>query len=45
MKKIIYIVLLSIASNLILASCTEEKVDPVVQMNTIGNPSDDKSKP
>jgi len=29
MKKFIYIILVAVASNLVLSSCTEEKVEPL----------------
>jgi len=39
MKKIIYILLISVTSNLIFTACTEENVQPV-QQNNIPNVSD-----
>jgi len=44
MKKIIYIIALSLVSALAITSCTEENVAPLSSENTGGGVSEDKVK-
>lgn len=42
MKKILYIILIGLASTITFSSCTEEEVQPTYEMNGGGGASDPK---
>ena len=44
MKKLIYILMLSLLAGITVTSCTEEEVTPQVELNGGGGVSDDKPR-
>ncbi|SKC56713.1 hypothetical protein [Ohtaekwangia koreensis] len=45
MKKLIYILMLSLLAGITVTSCTEEEVTPQIELNGGGGESEDKEKP